>query len=87
MPQQNNNREIRVFLSSAFRDMDSGRTYLVNQVSPTGMADAAPDNETAMPVSLIPTFPRKRGKGRTNRCAMFHVKGTQCAGCASSRIL
>jgi len=30
----NTNREIRVFLSSTFRDMDAERTHLVKQVFP-----------------------------------------------------
>ena len=29
----------------------------------------------AMPVSPYPTFPRKREKGQTNRCASFTLKG------------
>ena len=32
---------------------------------------ATPNNEITMPVSPIPTFPRKRGKGQTNRYASF----------------
>jgi len=31
----------------------------------------------AMPVSPIPTFPRLRGKGQTNRCANFTFMLTQ----------
>jgi general secretion pathway protein K len=49
------------FLSQALREL-------------TGMANAALDNESTMPVSPIPTFPRQRGKGQTNRRASFVLK-------------
>jgi len=38
------------------------------------MAAITPNNETAMPVSPYPTFPRKREKGQTYRCASFTLK-------------